>query len=385
MTSTVPVNNLFCFSHLRWNFVYQRPQHLMSRFGNVARVFFVEEPVFEDTEPMLDVTVHLKPNVTVLVPRLPVETVKPDADDLVADLLTRYITDHNIEPSIFWYYSPMALNFTRRFSPIVTVYDCMDELSGFLFAPPELIGLEAELFIKADIVFTGGNSLYEAKKEKHKNVFAFPSSIDREHFETARHHRGEPVNQSHIAHPRIGFYGVVDERLNLELVDAVAEQRPEWNLVIIGPVVKINPEVLPKRKNIHYLGSQSYNDLPAYLSGWDVAIMPFAKNESTRFISPTKTPEYLAGGKPVVSTSIADVVNDYANAGLVAIADTPNEFISRIEAILSSPPTPEWLQAVDRHLAGISWDKTWNAMMEAISDSLEKKMHQQSKNKSANV
>jgi glycosyltransferase involved in cell wall biosynthesis len=379
------IENLFCFSHLRWNFVYQRPQHLMSRFANVTRVFFVEEPIYEGTEASLDINVHL-PKVTVITPKLPVGCCHgAEANNYVHQLLKQYMITHNIEPCVFWYYSPMALNFTRSFQSLVTVYDCMDELTGFLFAPPDLVALEGELFGLADAVFTGGNSLYEAKKNRHANIHAFPSSIDQSHFAKARVRTEEPLDQSRIPAPRIGFYGVLDERLNLELVAKMAEQKPDWNFIFIGPVVKIDPSTLPKRNNIHYLGGKSYDQLPAYLSGWDVAMMPFAKNASTRYISPTKTPEYLAGGKPVVSTSIADVVNDYGNAGLVAIADTAEDFVARIEEILSRPTDPKWLRAVDNHLAGISWDKTWARMNNIIVQAIEKKIDSQTKMEGTNV
>jgi glycosyltransferase involved in cell wall biosynthesis len=379
------IDNLFCFSHLRWNFVYQRPQHLMSRFGNMTRVFFIEEPIYESIEPTLDITVHLNPNVTVIVPKLPRRTNSDESAILIRDLLSNYMTEHNILPSVFWYYSPMALKITRDFNPIVSVYDCMDDLTGFLFAPPELISLESELFTIVDAVFTGGNSLYEVKKDHHHNVHAFPSSIDRSHFARARQPLAQPLDQAGIARPRIGFYGVLDERLNLQLVAEVAKLRPKWNFIFIGPTVKIDPMTLPRATNIHYMGARTYEELPIYLAGWDVAMMPFAKNAATRFISPTKTPEYLAGGKPVVSTSIADVVNDYGNHGLVSIADTAEDFVSKIDAILFSPPDAQWLNAVDNHLAGTSWDKTWSKMHDIITTALANKIDTQLKNRNANV
>jgi UDP-galactopyranose mutase len=232
---------------------------------------------------------------------------------------------------------------------------------------------ENELFTKADLVFTGGYSLYEAKKHKHPDVHAFPSSIDCAHFNKARQYNVDPADQATIPHPRIGFFGVLDERMDMELVEAVARRKPEWNFIMIGPVVKIDPNMLPRLANIHYLGMKQYNELPAYISGWDVAMMPFAHNESTRYISPTKTPEYLAAGKPVVSTPIIDVLRQYGRYGLVNIAGTVEEFI-RVTAIeLEHQDREEWLEHVDELLSQNSWDKTWQRMVYLITRKINEK------------
>jgi UDP-galactopyranose mutase len=264
----------------------------------------------------------------------------------------------------FWYYTPMALDFTRHHRPRVIVYDNMDELSAFRGASPRLLELERELFALADVIFTGGLSLYEAKRERHSNIHAFPSSIDVQHFVHARsQHRIEPSDQRELSRPRLGFFGVIDERFDTDLVAQLAAQRPSWQLVMIGPVAKIDPVSLPRLPNIHWLGCKNYSDLPSYIGGWDVGIMPFAINEATRFISPTKTPEFLAAGVPVVSTPVTDVVRPYGKAGLVEIASTAEEFVSKTESLLSRKRT-SWLAAVDRELAKTSWDKTWTKMQE---------------------
>jgi UDP-galactopyranose mutase len=244
----------------------------------------------------------------------------------------------------------------------------MDELSNFKFAPPSIKHLEKELFNKADIVFTGGHNLYLAKKDCHHNIYSFPSSIDKEHFIQARNKMDDPEDQALLPHPRLGFYGVIDERFDLQLIAEVAERKPEWQFIIIGPVIKIYPETLPRLSNIHYLGSKKYNDLPGYLSGWDIALIPFVINNSTRYISPTKTPEYLAGGKPVISTSIRDVVEPYGVNGLVHIADNADDFIQAAEKELNRTNNIQWLTSVDSFLSGNSWDKTWNQMVKLIED-----------------
>jgi UDP-galactopyranose mutase len=193
------------------------------------------------------------------------------------------------------------------------------------------------------------------------------------HFGKARTAKTDPIDQSDIPHPRLGFFGVIDERFDRELLNQVALQKPDWNFVIIGPVVKIDPESLPKHSNIHYLGAKKYDELPAYLAGWDIALLLFARNESTRFISPTKTPEYLAAGKPVISTSIRDVVRPYGEQKLVEIADTPDEFVYAAEKILSQSNDAEWLGRVDSFLANVSWDKTWKQMSDLIDAVIERK------------
>jgi glycosyltransferase involved in cell wall biosynthesis len=275
-------------------------------------------------------------------------------------------------PLLAWYYTPMMLPFSRHITPDLTVFDAMDELSKFKFAPPHLLMLEQELLDRSDIVFTGGSSLYEAKKDRHENVHCFPSSVDRVHFLKARAPQFEPADQEDLPKPRLGFYGVIDERFDTELLAKVAEMRPDWSFVMVGPVVKISEEDLPRRPNIHYLGGKTYAELPAYLSGWNVALMPFAMNESTQFISPTKTPEYLAGGKPVVSTPIKDVVRHYGQLEGVMIADNPDDFVAQCERALELSHNPEsgWLAEADLLLSSTSWDTTQARLAGLIHDLL---------------
>lgn len=284
--------DVICYSHLRWSFVYQRPQHLMSRFVKHFRVFFIEEPVFDDYgKEFLDNTLSPE-GVWVIVPHLPHGLTETEIQELTEKLLQDFFIYFRITDYLFWYYTPMALPVSQSFKPALVVYDCMDELSAFKNAPAMLKERERELMAKADIVFTGGVSLYEAKRDLHPCIFPFPSSIDKNHFGKARTVLSDPPDQHFIPHPRIGFFGVIDERMDIELLDIIARERPDWNFIIIGPIVKIDPATLPAHPNIYYPGSRQYDELPAYLAGWDVAMMPFAINESTRYISPTKTPEY---------------------------------------------------------------------------------------------
>jgi UDP-galactopyranose mutase len=362
--------DLVCFSHLRWDFVYQRPQHLLTRCARERRVFYVEEPRFGDGSMRLEIR-ECTSSVRVVVPHLPVGLGSEVATNAVLkEMIKRFFTTNRIRDYVLWYYTPMALAFTDQLTPIACVYDCMDELSAFRGADTRLQQYEKSLFTRADLVFTGGHTLFEAKKNQHHAVHAFPSSIDRAHFAKARTDQPQPEDQKNIPHPRLGFFGVIDERFDIELLDGAAAARPEWQFVMIGPVVKIDPATLPQRPNIHYLGSKTYEELPAYLAGWDLALLLFARNEATRFISPTKTPEYLAAGRPVISTSITDVVRPYGEQGLVQIANTPAELIAAAERLMSKDRA-EWLQGVDSFLADMSWDKTWSQMAALIDGVVE--------------
>ncbi|CAN5130456.1 glycosyltransferase family 1 protein [soil metagenome] len=361
--------DLICFSHLRWNFVYQRPQHLLTRFSNHYRVFYVEEPVTDAQKDGYYITLS-KENVWIVTPHLQADAEVHNHEARHKSILNDFFTDHELNEYIFWYYAPMALPVTEHFKPVLTVYDCMDELSAFKFAPPTITEVEKELFKKAQLVFTGGYSLYLSKKNKHHNIHCFASSIDKEHFATARLQTTDPHDQAHIPHPRLGYYGVIDERFDIDLVREVALQKPDWHFILVGPTVKIDPATLPRFHNIHYLESKTYQQLPSYLSGWDIAIVPFAINESTRFISPTKTPEYLAAGKPVISTPIQDVVNPYGNNNLVHIAYSPQQFIQQAEQELSISKRNDWLKKVDGFLANNSWNNTWSQMNELLNKAL---------------
>ncbi len=367
---------LLCFSHLRWQFVFQRPQHLMSRFAQQRRTIFWEEPeaAVKGSEPALGIRTCAETGVVVVTPSIPEDLNEEQQESALKRLLDEFLAGEK-GPFIRWYYTPMMLPFSRQIDSVCTVYDCMDELANFRFAPPRLLPLEQELLDSADLVFTGGFSLYEVKKNRHPNVHPFPSSVDRAHFAQARGDLEEPIDQKIAPGPRFGFYGVVDERMDLDLIAAVADAHPEWSLMIVGPVVKIDPADLPVRANIHYLGNKKYEELPAYLGGWDVALMPFAINDSTKFISPTKTPEYLAGGRPVVSTPITDVIRHYGDLEGVFIARDPDAFVEACEQALKLSREGEWLSQVDLKLANLSWDITFARMSgliaEAISDQVE--------------
>jgi UDP-galactopyranose mutase len=360
--------DLICLSHLRWRFVFQRPQHLLTRYGREGRVFFVEEPIYvPGIDPHLECDVDGA--VTIVVPRLPEGLSEADTAAAQRALLDGLMAQEAITDFLLWYYTPMALSFSDHLQPNAIVYDCMDELSAFRGAPALLRQREAELMARASLVFTGGQSLYEAKRHQHRNIHPFPSSVDVAHFAQARRIVDPPADQSCIPSPRLGFFGVIDERMDLDLVAGVAAARPDWHIVMLGPVVKIDPGSLPTSHNIHYLGSKTYAELPRYVGGWDVALLPFARNEATRFISPTKTPEYMAAGRPVVSTSIRDVVRPYGQRGLVRIADDVGGFVRACAAAMDEDPVQRNTEA-DAFLRQTSWDGTWTRMRRLIADAL---------------
>ena len=364
-------HDLICLSHLRWAFVFQRPQHLMTRFARTRRVFFFEEPVFDGSQSEL--RIRRDQGVVICVPHLATGLTSEQVASEVRRLLNELHRTYHIERPVVWYYTPMALDYARHLSTSAIVFDCMDELAAFKIAPPQLVSNEAELLGRADLVFTGGQSLYEAKRGRSRRVFAFPSSVDVPHFAAAKSIKEDPPDQADVPHPRLGFFGVIDERMDLNLLRAIATARPDWHLVILGPCVKIDPATLPRGHNIHYLGMKTYAELPSYLAGWDVALLPFARNESTRFISPTKTPEYLAAGCPVVSTSVRDVVSPYADRGLVSIADAPEEFIIAVEQALAGPSLKQ-REEIDQFLSQLSWERTWSEMaslLEGVASSAQ--------------
>lgn len=362
--------DVICFSHLRWSFVFQRPQHLLSRCARARRVFYVEEPVAAAGAPRLETSMDSATGVTVVVPHLPEGLSEAEREEVQARLVAELCAKQQVVRPVGWFYTPMALPLAAQVELRACVYDCMDELSAFKGASPRLLVREAELMAVADVVFTGGHSLYEAKKDLHPRIYPFPSSVDTAHFQQARRRVPVPADQRGIPGPRLGFFGVIDERMDLRLIEEVARMRPDFHLVMLGPVVKIDPDELPRFPNIHYLGSKSYQELPSYIAGWDVALLPFAKNESTRFISPTKTPEYLAAGKPVVSTSIRDVVRPYAALGLVRIADTAAELVAACAAAMEEPAYKRIFKA-DSFLAKMSWDLTWSQMEALVKQAVE--------------
>ena len=356
---------LIVFCHLRWDFVFQRPQHLMTRLAEHYQILFVEEPVHHEGQAFLQKT-EVAPNITVCRPHTPIHTwgfhdyQLPTLQTLLADLVPAG------ERPVVWFYTPMALPLLQSFDPALVIYDCMDELAAFKNPPKQLLQRESALLNIADICFTGGPSLYESKRNRHANAYCFSSSVDAKHFRQALVKSNSHPDQAHVAHPRLGFYGVIDERFDTDMIKEIAAARPDWQIVLVGPVVKIDPANLPQAANIHYMGQRTYDELPKFLAGWDVCLLPFALNESTKFISPTKVLEYMAAELPSVSTPITDVKVPYSH--VVEIADNAQEFIAACDRMLalSDAQKVDLAERMRKVVANTSWDKTANAMHEII-------------------
>jgi UDP-galactopyranose mutase len=353
--------DIVVFSHLRWDFVYQRPQHLISRAARRHRVLFIEEPM-----PVAGVGIdrsEVNPNLTVARPLLPHGVAQPEAEPLMATEIRDLVHAWRRDELVVWHYSVLAEPLSRALGADVTVFDCMDELSAFSGAPPHLMDRERALIARADLVFTGGHSLWEAKRPLHPSVHLFPSSVDLAHFGSGRVEQTEPAALGGIAHPRLVYAGVIDERIDMALLGRLAEANV-GEVILIGPVAKIEEADVPDGPRVHRLGLQPYEQLPALFAHSDVALMPFALNAATRFISPTKTPEYLAAGLPVVSTPVSDVVRGYGDLDMVAIANDAEAFVAACSDALTKPRR---FAEVDARLAGMSWDSTWEAMEALIA------------------
>lgn len=349
--------DMVVFCHLRWQFVYQRPQHLISRLSKNLKTLLIEEPVsYEQNEENTANLLHINENLHVLQPKV-------SSIESIAAILPLYIKSKSTP--IGWFYSASFSPLLTSLKFEITIYDCMDELSLFKGAPKVLIDQEKYLMSHADIVFTGGKSLYESKKKLHTNVYCFPSSVDETHFAKAQTEIIIPADVSNLKAPIVGYYGVIDERIDLELLHETAKLLPDTSFVMIGPLAKIDESDLPKAGNIHYLGMRSYEMLPNYLKAFDIAMMPFAINDATKYISPTKTLEYMAAGKPIISTKITDVVRDYSNC--IETIVTADEFAKTIVSVFKKRDE-QLCMPVEYYniLKNTSWDTTVSRMESII-------------------
>lgn len=349
MNTPCETSDLLVFSHLRWDFIFERPQHVLSRHASHRRVFYFEEPVFGMTDsPRL----YLKPSqekVQVVVPHLPLGMEPSMMDGALSELLNELVYEEDIRDFTAMYYSPAALSFSRHLNPSIVIFDCMDH------AYENGRDSESELISRSDVVFTSNHTLYESKKINHNNIHPFPNSIDLNHFSHARMTVSEPLDQARIPHPRIGFYGGMEKNFNFDLLTQMADLRPEFQFVMLGPIDR-DPSELPLRDNIYYLGKKNYEEIPFYMAGWDAGIIPFK-------VKNPKTAEYLAAGKPVVSIALNEVIHPYGDAKLVYIANNANMFVECLEkAINESQYDPEWIERVNNFLDGNSWDATFLEM-----------------------
>lgn len=367
---TKNTHTLMVLSHLRWDFVTQRPQHLMHRLAKTYNVIFIEEPIFTErktsTIKIIKKANHIQV-VQISAPSLThfdyINQVKRIATNVSSQTLP-----------LLWLYSPAYIHFVKQIPHKLLIFDCMDELAAFKGASAVIKNQERLLLQKADLVFTGGYSLYKSKSKFNAATYCFPSSVDLDHFTQAqRKTQSVPTDIKDVTHPIVGFYGVLDERLDLQLISNTAKLLPDVSFVMIGPVVKIDPDSLPQAPNLHYLGMKTYEELPLYLQEFDICWMPFALNEATKFISPTKTLEFMAALKPIISTPIQDVARIYQD--IVTITTSPQEIKHAITHYLneSGRLTKARHKKQQEILAKSSWDKTATAMNQLIQQSLRHK------------
>lgn len=352
--------DMIVFCHLRWQFVYQRPQHIISRMAKTMKTLFIEEPLY-DSE-------NKNPGNLIIIDSMH-HILQPNVKDIesIAGIFSAYVKNRNI--SVGWFYSAGFSPLLEQINFETVVYDCMDELSLIKNAPTHLINQEKYLIAHADIFFTGGKSLYEIKKSLHNNVHCFPSSVDESHFAKALNGIAIPDDIASIQSPIVGYHGVIDERIDLELLHETALKLPNMSFVMIGPLVKIKETDLPKESNIHYLGMKSYDELPNYLKAFDVAMMPFALNDATKYISPTKTLEYMAAGKPIISTKITDVVRDYSIC--VSLIETADEFCEAITHLFDKTDRMSLEMEYCKILEKTSWNATADKMKLIIETYVE--------------
>lgn len=362
---------LLCFSHLRWSFVWQRPQQLMSRFADRYRVVFVEEPELAADESPAMLSKRVVDGVTVLTPLLTKRqfesTYGDTSNTAIRALLSEWLKRNEPGPRpVVWYWTPLALGACpESLSTALVVYDAMDELSAFRFAPESLLRKEAALMRWADLVFTGGPSLYRSRRERHPRVSCFPSGVDAAHYRKAAVGRTKPSADALT----LGYVGVLDERIDLDLIADIADARPEWTISLVGPPAKIAPEDIPARPNIFLHGMQPYDALPGFMATFDVGMLPFALNEATQFISPTKTLEYLAAELPVVSTPVHDVTELYGDC--VSIAANAADFVAATETMVaaSAGEVRTRKRQAEAHLQRHAWDAIVASMMEQMDRS----------------
>jgi glycosyltransferase involved in cell wall biosynthesis len=364
--------------HLCWDWVWQRPQQFISRLSARHKILFVETigPDPHLSSPCARFwTAPDFPNVTILRLQFPCwrwpdgAFVDRERRRLVKEFLAGPGAGQ-FENAVQWFYDPMTVpSFHGYLGEVATVYDCMDELSKFREAPPSIRPRERKLLAAADVVFTGGRKLWESKRMLNANSHFYGCGVDSAHFGKAREPRTKiPADVAPLRKPVLGYFGVVDERMDYDLLVKLAEANPHWSIAMVGPTLKVH--AVPRLSNIHWLGQKAYADLPAYCKAFDVFLMPFALNEATEFINPTKALEYMAAGRPIVSTAVPDVITNFGE--VVHVAKSHEEFISHCREAIQRPNTKR-IQAGLKKASDNSWDSIVARLEEHVADALHKK------------
>ena len=360
-------------SHLKWDWVWQRPQQFLSRLSDKHRVLFVEAPDVYDGAHVTRVDLREVtdfPNINVLQIKIPAKRrsdttwIDQERRRVVQSLLSGPL-GQSFTSIVQWFYDPMAVTaFAGQLDEQLIVYDCMDELSLFRGAPPELVRRERELLALADVVFAGGPKIWSAKRELNPNCFCYGCGVDAKHFgEACDPQLRVPHDMADLPRPVFGYIGVVDERIDYELLARLADST-QGSVVMVGPWTKVDPASFPRRDNFHWLGSRDYSELPGYAKGFDVCIMPFAMNEATRFINPTKALEYMATGRPIVSTPVEDVVAQFSD--VITIANDATTFANACERAAVQPDSRQ----IESGLA-LAQQNSWESIVARLEQHIE--------------
>ncbi len=273
-----------------------------------------------------------------------------------------------IRRPITWFMIPHLSSVVGELGERFSVYYCIDDYSALPDVNPDVVrAMDEELTRKADLVFVASDTLLDRKCALNPRTRVSPHGVDFEHFARAQDDRlPVPTDVASLPQPVIGFFGLIERWIDLDLVDFLAERRPEWTFVLIGRVA-VPEDQLPRRSNIHFLGKRSYSDLPAYGKMFDAAIIPYRLTRQVLHANPIKLREYLAMGKPIVSVSTPEI-DKYAD--VVEIAHSREEYLAKLDAVLARPPAPEEIRRRMDRVASESWDARLQEVLEVVNEHL---------------
>lgn len=358
---------IIALCHLSWDWVWQRPQQFLSRLAKTHPVLFVETYCSDVPQTTVRLrSVDAYPNLTICEMHLPASRWNDGRyiDGERRRALRRALSNDlagRFERAILWFNDPMAVTaFAGHLGESLIVYDCMDELSQFKGAPPTLVERERDLLEVADVVFCGGRKMRDKRLRVNPNSYFYGTGVDCRHFGSAQSATlAVDPEIAELDGPILGYFGVVDERIDYELLATLADADPSWHVVIVGPWTKVDPAEFPRRRNLHWFGARPYAQLPSITKGFTVCLMPFALNEATEYINPTKALEYMAAGRPVISTALDEVKSNFAN--VARIARSHEEFVTLCRREVNSPSQTRIARGLK-----LAAENTWEAILEKM-------------------
>lgn len=362
MNWTSETCDLLVLAHSRWDLDHHRGHNIFSRYAQKRRVFYFEEPSFGQTEiPRLHIRDTFE-NVMVVTPHLPNPIKSNQIDSILRELIDELIFEEEIINFTLWLQTPRAFRYARDIDATTIIYECMEDYDNINNFSENLFQVEKELMENSDIIFVVSEALYQKKKFQHHNIHVFPNSADYFHFIQSRDFILDPYDQIHIPHPRIGFYGIIDQSIDLKLIDEIAQIREDLNFVFIGPLKDTKFSQLPTRKNIYYLEQKDYNLIPLYVAEWDCGLLPFCINEVTQYSSPHQTAELLMAGKPIVATHIPDISIRFGKKSLAKMASNAEDFSEKIDKAILESKEQKWKELIDNELKNETWDQVFKKM-----------------------